>query len=124
MLQKLPGDEGDADGWTRAGALFDTLAPGELLETGATTLLTRLFHEERIQSVGGRALAFGCSCSHERVAGMLGSLGPEEARAAVIEGAARIRCEFCGERYEFTADEVERLLAAPRPATPAPDRVQ
>ncbi|MGO4777950.1 Hsp33 family molecular chaperone HslO, partial [Lysobacter sp. 2RAB21] len=25
MLQKLPGDEGDDDGWARVGALFDTL---------------------------------------------------------------------------------------------------
>jgi len=124
MLQKLPGDEGDADGWTRAGALFDTLTPGELLDTEAATLLTRLFHEERVESVGDRPLAFGCSCSRERVAGMLASLGADEARAAVIDGAARVRCEFCGERYAFTADEVEGLLAVPEPATPAPDRVQ
>ena len=27
MLQKLPGDAGDEDGWTRATALFDTLRP-------------------------------------------------------------------------------------------------
>ena len=124
MLQKLPGDEGDADGWTRAGALFETLAPAELLDTGSTTLLTRLFHEERVEAVGSRSLAFGCSCSHERVAGMLRSLGPEEARAAVIDGAARVRCEFCGERYEFTQGEVETLLSLPDPLAAAPDRVQ
>ena len=124
MLQKLPGDEGDADGWARAGALFDTLASGELLDTAGRTLLTRLFHEEDVSVLGERPLAFGCSCSRERVAGMLRSLGAEEARAAVIDGAARIRCEFCGERYEFTAGKVEELLAAPSPDTPAPDRVQ
>ena len=124
MLQKLPGDEGDADGWTRAGALFDTLAPAELLDTPGETLLARLFHEEGVQSLGGRALAFGCSCSRERVAGMLRSLGADEARASVINGAARIRCEFCGQRHEFTGPEVEELLSAPQPDTAAPDRVQ
>jgi len=124
MLQKLPGDEGDADGWARAGALFDTLAGGELLDTAGRTLLTRLFHEEDVSVLGERPLAFGCSCSRERVAGMLRSLGAEEARAAVIDGAARIRCEFCGARYEFTAGQVEELLAAPSTDTPAPDRVQ
>ncbi|HEY0202062.1 MAG TPA: Hsp33 family molecular chaperone HslO, partial [Burkholderiaceae bacterium] len=31
MLQKLPGDKGDSDGWNRAGALFDTLQTDELL---------------------------------------------------------------------------------------------
>lgn len=124
MLQKLPGDEGDTDGWARAGALFDTLASGELLDTAGETLLTRLFHEEEVSVLGERPLAFGCSCSRERVAGMLRSLGAEEARAAVIDGAARVRCEFCGERYEFSAPEVEELLAAPSADTPAPDRVQ
>src|SRR5690606_41828414 len=55
MLQKLPGDEGDADGWPRAGALFDTLATGELLELPAATLLRRLFHEEGVEAMGERS---------------------------------------------------------------------
>ncbi len=124
MLQKLPGDGGDIDGWARAGALFDTLPPRELLKTAGDILLTRLFHEEGVETVGGRDLAFGCSCSRERVAAMLRSLGPEEARAAVIDGAARIRCEFCGERHEFSGPEVEALLAVPAPDSAAPERVQ
>ena len=124
MLQKLPGDEGDADGWTRAGALFDTLATGELLELPAATLLRRLFHEEGVEAVGERPLAFRCSCSRGRVASMLASLGTEEARAAVIDGAARVRCEFCGERYAFSSGEVEALLADHESAVEAPGRVQ
>ncbi|MDH5834667.1 Hsp33 family molecular chaperone HslO [Luteimonas sp. M1R5S59] len=124
MLQKLPGDPGDADGWTRATALFDTLSADELLSLPATALLRRLFHEEGVEALGSRPLAFGCSCSRERVAGMLRSLGPAEARAAVIDGAARIRCEFCGERYVFDPDEVEVILAAAAIDMPAPERVQ
>lgn len=124
LLQKLPGDEGDTDGWARAGALFDTLGVDELLATDAQTLLLRLFHEEGVQALGGRDLAFGCSCSRERVAGMLRSLGAEEARAAVIDGAARVRCEFCGERYAFDPGEVEALLADETVDTEAPERVQ
>jgi len=124
MIQKLPGDDGDADGWPRAGALFDTLTPAELLGTAGTILLTRLFHEEDVEVLGSRELAFGCSCSRERVGAMLRSLGPEEARAAVIDGAARVRCEFCGERYEFTPPQIEALLSVPAAATAPPDRVQ
>lgn len=124
MLQKLPGDEGDADGWTRAGALFDTLQAGELLELPAADVLRRLFHEEGVETVGGRDLAFGCSCSRERVAAMLGALGADEARAAVIDGAARVRCEFCGERYAFDQAQVEALLAEEAPTLEAPARVQ
>ena len=124
MLQKLPGDEGDADGWTRAGALFDTLDSDELLEVPADVLLARLFHEEAVEAMGGHALAFGCSCSRARVAAMLGSLGAEEARGSVIDGAARVRCEFCGERYSFDAAEIEGLLADLDAAVAAPQRVQ
>ena len=124
MLQKLPGDTGDDDGWRRANALFDTLAAAEVLDLPADTLLTRLFHEEAPQRLGEKPLAFGCSCSRERVAAMLCSLGQDEARAAVIDGAARIRCEFCGQRYEFDPAAVEALFDGREAALPAPERVQ
>jgi len=124
MLQQLPGDTGDDDGWRRANALFDTLAAAEVLDLPADTLLTRLFHEERPERLGDKPLRFGCSCSRERVAVMLGSLGRDEARAAVIDGAARIRCEFCGQRYEFDPAAVDRLFEGPEADLPAPERVQ
>jgi molecular chaperone Hsp33 len=110
MLQKLPGDEGDADGWRRANALFDTLAAGELVELAGDPLLRRLFHEEDLRVLGHHALRFGCSCSRERVAGVLESLGMEEARAALADGVARVRCEFCGKEYRFDAAEIDGLF--------------
>ena len=125
MLQKLPGDTGDADGWTRAGALFDTLAPAELLAWTGSALMHRLFHEESPELLGGRALRFACSCSRERVAGMLQSLGEDEARAALAEGAVRVRCEFCGESYAFTEVEVAALFhPLPAPQATSPESLQ
>ena len=84
ILQKLPGDEGDSDGWNRAGALFDTLQADELLAVPGSQLLHRLFHEEQPAILAERTLRFTCSCSRERVAVMLQSLGGEEARAAPV----------------------------------------
>ncbi len=112
MLQKLPGDAGDDDGWNRAGALFETLSAQELLDWPAATLLQRLFHEDGAELLGERPLRFGCSCSRERVEAMLHSLGREEADAAVAAagGTAQVRCEFCGERYAFDPDEIETLF--------------
>ena len=124
MLQKLPGDEGDADGWTRAGALFDTLTPAELLAWPTATLLYRLFHEDEPEVVAQRSLRFACSCSRERVEAMLQSLGEAEASAAVAGEQAEIRCEFCGQGYHFTADEVAALFEIPLPHVPAPERLQ
>lgn len=124
MLQTLPGDTGDDDGWARANALFDTLQARELLETDAGTLLHRLFHEEVPELLGERVLRFGCSCSRDRVAAMLHSLGTAEAEAAVIDGAARVQCEFCGERYAFSPAEVARLFSLPDALSEPPERLQ
>ena len=124
MLQKLPGDEGDADGWARAGALFDTLRPRELLDGSGDTALSRLFHEDGVQVIGSKPLRFACSCSRERVQAMLVALGHEEARAAVADGEASVRCEFCGQCYRFSADEIETMLAMAAMEMAAPERLQ
>lgn len=124
MLQKLPGDKGDDDGWDRAGALFDTLAAEELLTWSADTLLRRLFHEDAPQRLADRPLRFACSCSRERVAAMLQALGPDEARAAILDGAVRVQCEFCGQRYAFDPAEVETLFLASDRLAEAPERWQ
>ena len=125
LLQKLPGDEGDDDGWARASALFDTLGKAELLATPAEQMLHRLFHEEKPELMGSRPLAFGCSCSHERVASMLVSLGEEEARAAAEDtGSVDVRCEFCGREYHFPLTEFGILFHGAEGTVPAPERLQ
>lgn len=123
MLQKLPGDEGDADGFRRIGALFDTLGSDELLALSPAEVVHRLFHEEQPQLLGEKPLRFACSCSQERVQAMLVSLGEAEARAAVEagQGNASIHCEFCGHEYRFSSGEVGELFreaAAELPAAP------
>ena len=124
MLQKLPADEGDDDGWNRASALFSTLGEAELLATPATPLLHRLFHEEAPQLVGARPMAFACSCSRGRVEAMLASLGREEAEAALIDGRAQVRCEFCGQAYGFDAGDVHALFTPARSPMDAPPGLQ
>lgn len=124
MLQKLPGDAGDDDGWNRVGALFDTLGEAELLATPVATLLQRLFHEEGCEVLAEQPLRFACSCSRERVAGMLRSLGRIEAEAAAIDGTAEVRCEFCGRHYLFSEVEIAELFAPATVESPAPTHLQ
>jgi len=124
MLQKLPGDEGDDDGWNRAGALFDTLGEAELLAIPVPDLLHRLFHEESLQILTQRPIRFGCSCSRERVESMLQSLGEEEATAALADGVAEVRCEFCGQEYRFSTLQIAELFSQPRVEVDAPSRLQ
>ncbi|MBB1472778.1 Hsp33 family molecular chaperone HslO [Luteimonas sp. MC1782] len=125
MLQKLPGDSvADVDGWDRASALFSTLRCAELLETDVGELLHRLFHEEDPQIVGGRPLEFACSCSRGRVEAMLASLGRTEAEAALADGVASVRCEFCGQAYAFDAAGIHAIFTQQRSPMDAPPRLQ
>lgn len=125
LLQKLPGDQGDDDGWSRASALFETLGRQELLEVAPEDLVHRLFHEEAPELLAQRPLRFDCSCSRERVQGMLTSLGETEARAAAEPtGAVEIRCEFCGREYHFPLTELDILFSEPTATSPAPERLQ
>lgn len=126
MLQKLPGDTGDSDGWNRSNLLFDTLAGPELLDTPVEQVLLRLFHEDGVRMLGEKPLHFACSCSRERVSAMLESLGETEARAAAEAnaGTAEIRCEFCGETYRYAETEVAALFATGPAQWEAPERLQ
>ena len=126
LLQKLPGEEGEEDGFRRASALFDTLGGEELLALPPADVVHRLFHEETPQLVGEKPLRFACSCSRERVEGMLVSLGRDEADAAVAagDGTASIRCEFCGQDYGFDAAQVGALFAREAAAQPAAPGLQ
>ena len=126
LLQKLPGEEGDEDGFRRASALFDTLGSEELLALPPAEVIHRLFHEEAPQLVGEKPLRFACSCSRERVEGMLVSLGREEADAAVAagDGTASILCEFCGQGYRFDAGQVAALFTREASAQPAAPGLQ
>lgn len=123
MLQRLPGDKGDSDGWTRVGALLDTLTNEELLTLPAEQLLWRLFHEEDVRLLAQTPLAFGCSCSRERVEAVLQGIGEEEALAAAAGGEAEVRCEFCGTAYRFDRGEIEALFT-PATTHPAPPGLQ
>jgi molecular chaperone Hsp33 len=113
MLQLLPGSAAgaDADAWPRAQALFETLGPDELLHTETERLLYHLFHEEGVRLLASQPLEFGCSCSRERVGGMLLSLGREEAFAALQDDVAEVICEFCNQHYHFDRVDLEQLFA-------------
>lgn len=113
LIQQLPGTQGDPDGWTRAQALFDTLGQDELLGTEPNLILHRLFHEESVELLSRHDLAFGCSCSRQRVGDVLLALGVDQATASIEEstGVVGVQCEFCGQRYSFDAVDLQQLFA-------------
>jgi len=108
------------DAWNRIGLLAATLTPQELLETPSRELLARLFAEDDIRLFEGTPVFFQCSCSRERVAGILQSLGDEELQSLLKErGDVEVRCEFCNRAWRFDAVDVAGLFS-PGAAQQAP----
>lgn len=124
MLQRLPGSahaDDDADAWNRVGHLLASASERELLDVAPETLLYRLFHEETVRLHAARPLRFGCSCSRERVASMLNSIGRAEAEAAVREdGIAEVTCEFCNTHYRFDRVDLEQVFRSGQDVPAAP----
>jgi molecular chaperone Hsp33 len=124
MIQQLPEGHRDADGFRRASALLDTVGDHELLGLESQTLLYNLFHEDEVRLVGERPLAFGCSCSRERVADVLRSLDLDETLAAAKDGWTEVHCDFCGQGYVFEEPEVRALFQSAGPNAPGSERLQ
>lgn len=113
LLQRLPAAEDeDPDTWNRITHLGATLRRDELLELPARTVIRRLFHEEDVRVFEPTPLSFRCSCSHQRVVGMLRMLGRDEVRDIVAErGCVEVTCEFCRKRYTLDAVDAEQVFA-------------
>jgi molecular chaperone Hsp33 len=129
MLQPIAGEGGknvaedDDDAWNRVGMLTDTLSESEMLSILPEELLYRLYHEETISIYEPKSLAFGCTCSQERVEGMLRALGRQEVESTLDDrnGEIEVVCEFCATKYVFDRVDAERLLTQvetpPSPST-------
>ncbi|MET1079768.1 MAG: Hsp33 family molecular chaperone HslO [Pseudomonas sp.] len=129
LLQQLPADRLDdpeerAASWQHLTVLADTLTAEEHLGLDNQTLLHRLYHEETVRLFDPRTLLFRCSCSRDRSAGALVSLGQEDAEALVAEnnGTVVIDCQFCNQRYLFDAADVAQLFAGGGAQTPSGTR--
>lgn len=113
LLQVLPGSESAQDDWQHVTTLGETISANELLELDAPNILHRLYHEDDVRLFEGSPVSFRCSCTRERIADMLKSLGSEEVHGIIEEqGAVEVGCEFCGREYVFDKVDVEEVFAA------------
>lgn len=57
--------------------------------------------------IAKRPLAFKCTCSRERLAAILANLTREEIEETIEQtGKLEVSCNFCGEVYEFSGQEI------------------
>lgn len=105
-------DEDLREHYQRIAMLTASLKPEELLTLDADTILRRLYWEEKLLRFSEEGTPrFACTCSRERVGGMIRSLGEQEAREIVAErGAVQVDCDFCGAHYRFDGIDVTQLF--------------
>ncbi|MER9846380.1 Hsp33 family molecular chaperone [Mesorhizobium sp. M0106] len=112
----LPGGDGDPreeihdptdNSWQELLALLGTIEPTELIDPtiGAERLLYRLFHEHGVRVFGGVPVADQCSCSREKIHGILEGFSAEEIRDSTEDGSIHVACEFCSKQYDFDPAE-------------------
>ena len=111
--------------YNRISILAASLKREELLELDVDTILTRLFWEEKVLRFEPQTPRFACTCSRERVANMIRSLGREEADDIVAErGEIEVGCDFCGKQYRFDPVDAAQLFTALGNQPPATPTVQ
>jgi len=94
----------EAENWTRANALLDTVEEIELIgpSVAPTDLLVRLFHEEGPRVFDAQTMKFGCSCGPEKVVQAMSIYSAKDiAHMTTAEGVVTADCQFCGKHYEF-----------------------
>lgn len=121
LIQKLPEQKTnlrsnhitpvDEDAWNRIEQLSSTIRAEEISKLDAREIMHRLYHEEDVRVFESEPVFFRCSCSKERVANMLRTLGYEEVTSIIRErDNVHVACEFCNHKYEFDAVDAEQLF--------------
>lgn len=115
--------------YNRIATLAASLTQDELLTLDVEAILRRLFWEEKLlrfaPQADEQAPRFACTCSRDRVASMLTSLGEEEVESIIAErGQIDVGCDFCGQQYLFDAIDAAQLFTAAGIQPPSSSSVQ
>ncbi|HSV60102.1 MAG TPA: Hsp33 family molecular chaperone HslO [Variovorax sp.] len=120
---------GRNEDYNRISILAGSLTRDELLNLDVETILRRLFWEEKLlrfePQTGMLGPRFRCTCSRERVAGMIRGLGVHEAEEILAErGDIEVGCDFCGKQYRFDAVDAAQIFTARTDQLPGSATVQ
>ncbi len=81
-----------------------------LSEDGIDAVIDQVLAGLEHETVERRSVEYRCSCSRERVADALRSVGADELRSMAAEGRdTEVTCQFCDKVYVFTPEELRAL---------------
>ena len=126
MIQMLP--EAKSESIDALEAMLEKMAPvssliedavsqskGKTEEAVIDRLLELIFgslpDEFSVERLEYREIIWDCDCSRERLEKVIVSIGAKDLSQIIEEdGQAELVCQFCGTKYQFSKDELERLL--------------
>ena len=112
LVQLLPGAPDEIidkleEGIRRAGAVTPMLEAGMTPED----ILGQVCGDLGVLFFEPQEVAYKCYCNRERVEGALISLGRKELEEIAADGKPfPVECQFCDTVYEFTKEDIEKLL--------------
>ncbi|MDN3380801.1 MULTISPECIES: Hsp33 family molecular chaperone HslO [unclassified Pseudoalteromonas] len=112
LLQVLPvNKEKSIDDFTHLEALSNTIKDEELLTLDATTVLTRLYHEDNPRVYEPQPIKFKCGCTREKTITALVNVGQQVLLDdAAANGEVKISCHYCLKDYIFTEQDIKSIF--------------
>lgn len=98
------------DDWERADILLASTEDHELIDPTLSSdrLLYRLYHEDGVRTFERKPVRFGCSCSEDRLRGLLSGLAASDLSELEEDGVIKAKCEFCSREYQFDPAEIRK----------------
>lgn len=97
------------DVWIEAKALLETVKANELTDPQISSerLLYRLFHERGVRIYDAQKVDDKCSCSREKLHGVLSQMEQNDLAETAIDGKIAVICEFCSTEHAFAISDFQ-----------------
>lgn len=112
ILQILPGAQEETISYIEE-CLQKMKPVSTLIEEGLTPeeLLYEVLGKENVKILETTDVQFNCTCSRERIEGVLISLGKTElTQIREEEEKTEVHCHFCNETYNFSKEDITNLI--------------
>lgn len=111
FLQRLPASDKAEAELEHLVTLTETMSAEELFTLDSETVLTRLYHQEKVRLYEPQAIGFVCGCSKAKCSNALVSIGRDEAEAIMDEqGQIEMTCEYCLSTYAFAKGDLDEVF--------------